>query len=69
MKHNEIFKIYIPKQKAEFAVIGLVDLGHQTVMFQGLLNGIPFTENADYQKIRARVLKAVDMNSNNDRGN
>lgn len=51
------------KRNIEFSVVGVANVAEQTVKFQGQLNGVPFTEGADYEKIRSRVMKAVEMNS------
>jgi hypothetical protein len=49
-------------RNAEFAVVGIANVAKQTVKFQGTLNGIPFTQSADYEKVRARIMRAVALN-------
>lgn len=49
-------------RNTEFSVVGIANVAKQSVKFQGLLNGIPFTEGRDYEKIRARVMRAVEIN-------
>lgn len=49
-------------RNVEFAVIGVANVAKGTAKFQGLLNGVPFTESNDYEKVRARVMKAVEIN-------
>jgi hypothetical protein len=49
-------------RNTEFSVVGLANIAKGTVKFQGLLNGIPFTQHTDYEKVRARVMKAVEIN-------
>jgi hypothetical protein len=46
----------------EFSVVGIANVAKRTVKFQGLLNGIPFTQHWDYERVRARVMKAVEIN-------
>lgn len=46
----------------EFSVVGVANVAKGTVKFQGLLNGIPFTQHSDYERVRARVMKAVEIN-------
>lgn len=55
-------------RNVEFSVIGIADIAKQTVKFQGLANGLPFTESTDYEKVRARVMKAVEINRPQDKG-
>lgn len=57
-----LFKILLANKNAEFSVIGVANIAKQSVKFQGLLNGIPFTQGDDYEKVRARVLRAVELN-------
>lgn len=54
-------------RNAEFSVIGLANVAKGTVKFQGLLNGIPFTQSVDYEKVRARVMRAVEINQPQDK--
>lgn len=54
-------------RNTEFSVIGVADLYKGTVKFQGLLNGIPFTQHTDYERVRARVMKAVEINQPQDK--
>lgn len=49
-------------RNTEFSVIGVANVAKGTVKFQGLLNGIPFTQHWDYERVRARVMKAVEIN-------
>lgn len=65
----ELFKIMLGNRKAEFTVIGIADVFAGTVKFQALMNGVPFTEGPDYEKIRARVVKAVEINQNHEKEN
>ena len=57
----KMFSIAISRH-AEFSVVGIANIVKQTAVFQGLLNGIPFTQSDDYEKVRARVMKAVEIN-------
>jgi len=63
----ELFKIMIGKMRSEFSVVGIANVAKKTVKFQGQLNGIPFTQSSDYELVRARVIKAAQLN-NPDRG-
>jgi hypothetical protein len=54
-------------RNTEFSVIGVANLYKGTVKFQGLLNGIPFTQHTDYERVRARVMKAVEINQPQDK--
>lgn len=58
---QQMFSITL-NSKTEFSVITIVNMAKGTVRFQGLLNGIPFTEHQDYERVRSRVLKAVEIN-------
>lgn len=58
---QRLFAISI-NRNAEFSVIGVANAAKGTVKFQGLLNGIPFTQHTDYDLVRARVMKAVEIN-------
>ena len=59
----EMFKITVGNLRSEFSVVGIANVSKGTAKFQGQLNGVPFTEGEDYEKIRARVMKAVALNS------
>lgn len=59
----ELFKIMLGNQKAEFSMRGIANISKRTVHFQGLLNGIPFTENEDYEVVRATIMRAVEINT------
>jgi hypothetical protein len=54
-------------RNTEFSVIGVANVAKGTVKFQGLLNGIPFTQHTDYERVRARVMKAVEINQPQDK--
>lgn len=58
---HKLFSICL-SQRIEFSVVGIADVFKKTAKFQGLLNGIPFTEDVDYDKVRARVMCAVKIN-------
>lgn len=58
---HKLFTICL-NRNVEFSVVGVVNAHKGTVKFQGLLNGIPFIENADYEKVRARIMRAVEIN-------
>lgn len=49
-------------RSVEFSVIGVANVAKGTVKFQGLLNGIPFVQHTDYEKVRRFVMLAVKMN-------
>lgn len=49
-------------RNVEFTVVGIANVAKQTVKFQGLLNGVPFTQDKDYEVVRARVMAAVELN-------
>ena len=57
-----LFKVILGHNKAEFSVIAIPNVAKNTLVFQGLLNGVPFTEGLDYQKIRSRVHSAIELN-------
>lgn len=59
----EMFKVILGKKQNEFAVIGVPNVAKETMKFQGLLNGIPFCQSSNYELIRARVMRAVDLNN------
>ncbi|NJO48160.1 MAG: hypothetical protein HC840_00430 [Leptolyngbyaceae cyanobacterium RM2_2_4] len=54
-------------RNTEFSVIGVANVMKGTVKFQGLLNGIPFTEHTDYERVHSRVMKAVEINQPQDK--
>ena len=58
---HKLFSIAL-NRNVEFSVVGVANVAKQTVKFQGLANGVPFTEHVDYEKVRARVMKAVEIN-------
>lgn len=58
---EKMFSIALNKN-TEFTIIGIANFAKGTMNFQGLVNGTPFTENADYELIRSRVMKAVEIN-------
>lgn len=58
---HRLFAVALSRN-VEFSVIGVVNHATKTVKFQGLLNGIPFTQSRDYERVRARVMRAVEMN-------
>lgn len=60
---EKLFSVTIGKKRNEFSVVGVANAAKKTVKFQGLLNGIPFTQSKDYDRVRARVLYAVKINS------
>lgn len=64
----KIFSIALGPEK-EFSVIGIANVAKQTAAFQGLVNGIPFTQHTDYQKVRERVMKAVEINTQKEKAN
>ncbi len=57
----EVFSIAI-SQSVKFSVVGVANVAKGTAKFQGLLNGVPFVQHTDYQKVREFVMKAVSMN-------
>jgi hypothetical protein len=58
---QRMFSIALNK-KIEFSVVGIANMSNRTIIFQGLINGVPFTENSNYEKIRSRVMMAVEIN-------
>lgn len=58
---HRLFAISLSRN-VEFSVVGVVNHANKSVKFQGLLNGIPFTQGVDYEKVRARVMRAVEIN-------
>lgn len=58
---HRLFAIALSRH-VEFSVVGIANVAKGTVKFQGLLNGIPFTQGDDYEKVRARVMTAVEIN-------
>lgn len=46
----------------EFSIIGVADVFKREAKFQGLVNGIPFTQHEDYQVVRQLVMEAVQLN-------
>lgn len=63
---QRMFSISVSRN-AEFSVIGVANVAKGTVKFQGLVNGVPFTESVDYEKVRARVMTAVEINQPQDK--
>lgn len=59
----ELFKIMLGNRKAEFSIIGIADLQNSSARFQGLMNGIPFMQSNDYDKVRNRILSAISLNT------
>lgn len=62
---QRMFSIALNKN-VEFSVIGIANINTGAVKFQGLLNGVPFTQGRDYEKIRQRVMTAVEINKPQD---
>ena len=58
---HRLFSVALSRQ-VEFSVIGVVNVAKKSVVFQGLLNGVPFTQSVNYDKVRSRVMTAVQMN-------
>lgn len=58
-----MFKVILGKKQNEFSVIGIPNVAKETVRFQGLLNGVPFCQSTNYELIRARVMRAVNLNN------
>jgi len=58
----QIFAIALSKTK-EFSVIGIANVASGDVVFQGLINGIPFIASLDYNEVRDYVYDAVDLNT------
>lgn len=54
--------------KTEFSVIGIANVAKGIVSFQGLVNGVPFTQG-DYQEVSRNVLKAVQINKQKEKAN
>lgn len=57
----KVFSVSIRKD-LEFAVVGVANVAKGTAKFQGTMNGIPFVQHVDYQKVREFVMKSVAMN-------
>lgn len=57
----KLFSIALSRNK-EFSVVGVANVAKGTAKFQGLLNGVPFVQHLDYEKVREFVMKAVNMN-------
>ena len=58
---QDLMKISVNKN-TEFSIIGIANVNTGKVKFQGLLNGVPFTQSLDYEKVRSRIVRAVQMN-------
>lgn len=58
---HKLFSISISRN-VEFSVVGIANVAKGTAKFQGLLNGTPFVQSLDYEKVRRFVMKAVAMN-------
>lgn len=56
----EIFKVKLGFK--EFSVIGVADIAKKTAKFQGLINGIPFVEDEDYQLVREVLFETIALN-------
>lgn len=63
-----MFKIMIGKTRSEFSVVGIADAVKRTAKFQGQLNGIPFCQSGNYELIRRRVMRAVELNKSLNEG-
>ena len=48
--------------KTEFSVIGIANVAKKTAKFQGLMNGIPFVEDSDYEVVREKVMNSIALN-------
>lgn len=57
----KLFSIQI-RPNLNFSVIGVANVVKGTAKFQGLMNGTPFVQHADYEKVRRFVMHAVKMN-------
>lgn len=57
-----MFKIMI-NHRTEFSVIGITS--HDGAKFQALMNGVPFAQSPDYEKMRSTVINAVELNKKN----
>lgn len=56
-----VFSVML-NRNVEFSVVGIANVAKGTAKFQGLLNGTPFTQSVDYERVRSRVMKAVKLN-------
>lgn len=53
----------IEQSKKNYSVQAIVDYKTMTVSFIGTINGVTFTKGKKYEIIRARVLKALEINT------
>lgn len=58
---HKLFSIALSRN-VEFSVVGIANIAKGTAKFQGLLNGKPFVQSLDYEKVRRFVMRAVEMN-------
>lgn len=58
---KQVFSIALSRKK-EFSVIAIPNAGTGITKFQGLVNGVPFTQSLDYDRVRTKIMKAVELN-------
>ena len=56
----QIFSVTLGNK--EFSVVGVADVVNKTANFQGMINGIPFVQDEDYQLVRQIIFDAVELN-------
>jgi hypothetical protein len=47
----------------EYTVVGVVNFEDATAQFEGHLNGVPFCQSDDYEKVREEVMQRVEGNT------
>jgi len=53
----------IEQSKKTYSIHSVVDYKTMTVSFIGTINGVTFTKGKKYEIIRARVLRALEINT------
>ena len=56
----QIFSVTLGNK--EFSVVGVADVVNKTANFQGMINGIPFVQDEDYQLVRQIIFDAFELN-------
>ena len=62
---HTLFSISLNGGKIEFSLVGVADVHKKTAKFQAVCNGGVFFEGIDYEKVRSKLMDAVQLNQSN----
>lgn len=60
---QKLFSITVGKKQTEFAVVGIAVFDTNKAMFRAQIDGVDFAESEDYDYIRARLMRAVEIHN------